>query len=333
MARTHRLRPQAPRVDVPIRPAENRRALFWRQLRLHAFEMILPSLLAFVFFFPAVYWTEKAVLSLPEDWMHNGLFSAAQYFSSYILVLCALLAITGPVLTGLSLLCRNWARGTPCSRWSCVFGGIKRNWKQGLLNSLLNSLMLLAGYGILSYYGAKCDESNWYLIPFALGGAILLIWILMQQTIYTLLCTYALPYRKLLKNAFALCFLSMPKALLTLLIHAIPLLVTLLLCAVMPLRAGLFVLLLLCYYAFFGITLERFVSASYANAVCQKRVDSRIDGARIDIGLVSERTVDLAREAAEAKAQKEAAQTDAAETDAAKTDASETDALKYPAED
>lgn len=65
-----------------------------------------------------------------------------------------------------------------------------------------------------------------------------------------------------------------------------------LLSGLLPAYLGLLVVLALAYYALFGIALERFLSASFANRVLEKHINGKLPGARVDIGMASERVVE-----------------------------------------
>ena len=114
----------------------------------------------------------------------------------------------------------------------------------------------------------------------------------MRQLVYTLMVTYRLSFGQIIKNAFLITFLELPRSLLTLLKNLIPVAVIALLLWLLPAYSGLLVVLALAYYALFGIALERFLSASFANRVLEKHINAKLSGARVDIGMASERTVE-----------------------------------------
>ncbi|MPN21352.1 hypothetical protein SDC9_168731 [bioreactor metagenome] len=56
----------------------------------------------------------------------------------------------------------------------------------------------------------------------------------------------------------------------------------------LPAYSGLLVVLALAFYALFGIALERFISATFANRALEKHLNAKMPGARVDIGMASE---------------------------------------------
>lgn len=283
-------RPDAEGLPTP----EKRRKLFKQQLSIHFLSMIFPCLVCFAFSLPALVWTELTVRAVPLTEAGLADLSSSAFITTYLVGLAVGILVTGPAMAGFSLLMRNWARGEHASRWSTFFGGMKRNWKQGLLCSFLSGLLPLFAYSALNYYGNLGQTSSlWYLIPFALCALVCIFWLLIRQLIYMMIDTYALPFHTLVKNALLVSILELPKSLLVLLLSALPLGVFALLLYLLPSRMGLTVVVGFAYYAFIGIALERFLFASFANYACEKHINPRIPGARVDIGLTTEREVSI----------------------------------------
>lgn len=284
---------RADRPDAaPLVRPKTRSELFRQSLRVRFLSMFGPNLIVALFFLPALVWTEMTLQITSGVSADPAATLSSQLVGTYLVGLFLCITITGPAMAGLSLLMRNWARGENCYRIATLFGGMKRNWKQGMLAAALSGLTPLLFYSTFNYYGAMSETASLlYLLPLALCGLLCIFLLLMQQTVYTLLVTYALPFRKVLKNAFLLVFLELPRSLLTLVVSLLPLLAACGLLLLLPLHTGLIVVLICAYYALIGLSLERFVAASFANFACEKHLNSRLPGARVDIGLKSERTV------------------------------------------
>lgn len=281
-------RPDAEGLPTP----KTRKKLFTQQLSVHFLSMIFPCLVCFAFFLPALIWTELTMRAVPLTEEGLADLSSTAFITTYLVGLAVGIFVTGPAIAGFSLLMRNWARGEHSSRWSTFFGGIKRNWKQGLLCSFVSGLLPLFAYSALNYYGNLGQTNSlWYLVPFALCALVCIFWLLMQQLIYTMVVTYALPFRAIVKNALLVSILELPKSLLVLLLSALPLGLFGLLLYLLPSRMGLTVVVGFAYYAFIGVALERFLFASFANYACEKHINPRVPGARVDIGLSTEREV------------------------------------------
>ena len=248
------------------------------------------NLVCFLFYLPASVWTEMSLSSLIAE--ESATFQTSAFMGAYLLGLALCLFITGPMLAGLTLLMRTWSRAEPCMRWQTLFGGMKRNWKQALGLSLIEALMPLAAYSTLRYYGGLGDSAGigFYLL-FGFCALVILFALMMRQLVYTLAVTYELKFGQIVKNALLLTVIELPKSLWTLLKNLLPVAFFALLLWLLPGYTGLIVILALAYYALFGLALERFISASFANYVVEKHMNPQLPGARVDIGMASERVV------------------------------------------
>lgn len=285
--------PRVPLQDLPPqkRP-KTRKALFVQAFSNYWSGMFAINLVCYIFYLPASVWTEMSLSSLL--WAESAeAFSSGPFMGAYLGGLALCLFLTGPMLAGVTLLMRNWSRGEPCMRWQTLFGGMKRNFRQALGFSLVEGLMPFAAYSALSVYGGLGErEGIGYYVLFGFCALIVFFAMLMRQTVYTLAVTYRLRFMQIIKNTLLLTFLELPKSLLTLLFNLLPIMVFALLLWLLPAYTGLLVVLALAYYALFGIALERFASASFANYAAEKHINAKLSGARVDIGLTSERAVE-----------------------------------------
>lgn len=284
--------PKAPLEDLPPqeRP-KTRRELFRQAFGNYWSWFFAVNLVSYLFYLPASIWTELSLESLIAE--ESAAFQTAPFLGAYLVGLAVCLFITGPILAGLTLLMRNWSRGEPCMRWQTLFGGLKRNFGQALGFSLIEGLMPLAAYSALRYYGNLADSAGLgYYLLFGFCAVVVLFALLMRQVVYSLMVTYQLKFGQIIKNAFLLTFLELPRSILTLLINLVPVAVIALLLWLLPSYSGLLVVLILAYYALFGIALERFVSASFANRAMEKHINAKMSGAHVDIGMASERVVE-----------------------------------------
>lgn len=282
------INPKPPLEDLPPQERPKTRKELFRQAFGNYWSWFFAvNLVCFLFYLPASIWTEMSLGSLIAE--QTTSFQTDSFMGAYLLGLAVCLFLSGPMLAGLTLLMRNWSRGEPCMRWQTFFGGMKRNFGQSLGFSPIEGLMPLAAYSTLRYYGGLADSAGaGYYALFAFCAIVVLFALLMRQLVYTLMVTYQLKFGQILKNAFLLTFLELPKSLLILLANAIPVAVVALLLWLLPSYTGLLVVLALAYYALFGLAMERFVSASFANYVVEKHINNKMPGARADIGLASE---------------------------------------------
>ena len=284
--------PKAPLEDLPpqLRP-KTRKELFRQAFGNYWSWFFMVNLVTYLFYLPASIWTELSLESLLAE--ETSALQTTPFLGAYLAGLAVCIFFTGPILAGLTLLMRNWSRGEPCMRWQTLFGGMKRNVWQALGFSLIEGLMPLAAYSALKFYGGLGDSAGiGYYLLFGFVALVVLFALLMRQLVYSLMVTYRLKFGQIIKNAFYLTFLELPRSFLTLLINLIPVAVIALLLWLLPAYSGLLVVLALAYYALFGIALERFISASFANRVLEKHYNVKLPGARVDIGMASERVVE-----------------------------------------
>jgi hypothetical protein len=283
--------PKPPLEDLPPQQRPKTRKELFRQTFSNYWSWFFAvNLVCYLFYLPASVWTELSLESLLAQ--EEAVFQTAPFMGAYLTGLAVCLFLTGPMLAGISLLMRNWSRGEPCMRWQTLFGGMKRNLWQALGFSLIEGLMPLAAYSALRYYGNLGDTAGvGYYVLFGLIALFLIFALLMRQVVYTLMVTYRLKFGQIIKNAFLVTFLELPRSFITLLKNLIPVAVIAGLLWLLPAYSGLLVVLALAYYALFGIALERFVSASFANRALEKHLNAKMPGARVDIGMASEHTV------------------------------------------
>jgi len=284
--------PKPPLEDLPPQQRPKSRKELLRQTFSNYWSWFFAvNLVCYLFYLPASVWTELSLESLISQ--ETTAFQTAPFMGAYLAGLAVCLFLTGPMLAGISLLMRNWSRGEPCMRWQTLFGGMKRNFLQALGFSLIEGLMPLAAYSALRYYGNLGDSAGvGYYVLFGFVALVVIFSLLMRQLVYTLMVTYRLSFGQIIKNAFLITFLELPGSVLALLKNLIPVAVIALLLWLLPAYSGLLVVLALAYYALFGIALERFLSASFANRALEKHINAKMPGSRVDIGMASEHSVE-----------------------------------------
>ena len=104
---------------------------------------------------------------------------------------------------------------------------------------------------------------------------------------YPLLITYRLRYRDALRNAILLTVGRLPGTLGIKLLSCVPIVIALLVSYLTPYLQWA-VLISILYYALIGFALSRFTGASYTNAVFDKYINVKIEGAQVNRGLYTE---------------------------------------------
>ena len=209
------------------------------------------------------------------------LVSSSVYRMLLILIPC--IAITGPFTAGLSYVTRNWARDEHAFIWSDFMDAVKANWKQSLVLSVITGLLPLVVYVGWQFYGQMALKQPFMTIPQILTLMIAVIWAICITYLHPLAVTYELKMKELLRNGLLLGVARLPMSVGIRLLHCVPLLLGVLLGYFWnPIYA---VMIIAAYYILIGFSLSRFVTASYTNAVFDRFINSRIEGAVVNRGL------------------------------------------------
>ncbi len=193
--------------------------------------------------------------------------------------------ITGPVETGLAYVTRNWARDEHAFIWSDFKDAVKENWKQGLGVSAITCVIPIILYVCWSFYGEMASTQGlFFMIPQVLVIMLGFLWSLGALYMYPLIVTYKLRFGQILRNGMMLGVGRLPQTTGVRLLALVPSLILFLL--LLFTGIGMYAIIVwLLYYVVIGVALNRFVIASLANAVFDKYINSRIEGAKVNQGL------------------------------------------------
>ena len=244
--------------------------------------MVGLNMLYILFWLPAIFWTFLNLLQV---------FSPAQdvpgYLNqvafSYVLVLCPLIALTGPFNMGVSYVLRNWARDEHSFVLSDFASALKSNWKQGLLFGIINGAVPLLAYICARFYLGMVKSSVLFYLPLAIALLAALIWYLASPLLPMMIVTYDLGFFAQVKNAVLLSMAELPRAVLVRLSTLIVpiLLVIFSFTPAFGIAGGAAMIL----YAIIWVSLNKLIDASFANYLCEKYLNPKIEGARTGIGL------------------------------------------------
>ncbi len=212
---------------------------------------------------------------------YTGLLNSALYTMLLWLVPC--IAITGPFTAGLSYVTRNWARDEHAFIWTDFKDAVKENWKQSLVLSVITSVLPLAVYVGWQFYGQMAARNTLMMVPQVLVVLLALIWSISITYMHPLAVTYQLKMKDVLRNGLLLGVARLPMSIGIRLLHCVPALIGAALIWFWSPMIG--ILILFGYYALIGFSLSRFVTASYTNAVFDRFINPRIEGAKVNQGL------------------------------------------------
>ena len=263
---------------TPDDQPKTRAQLFFQVLRVRWGGLVGLNLLYLFFWLPALIWTALCwgyfTQVNAEAQLYNTIFT-------YLLLLCPLCAITGPANMGLCYVLRNWARDEHAYAWTDFWQGLRDNWKQGLLLGFLKGFVPLALY--VWAYIVLVSANLLSYVPAVLALICAIIYALAEMLMPMQIVTYRQSFAAKMKNAVIITLAQLPRAVgIKLLTYAVPIAGCALakLCGKswpLSLVAGLYCVIL--------ISFNKLIVASYANAMCEKYINSKIDGAQTDIGI------------------------------------------------
>ena len=273
-------------MDMP----KNRVSLFFLVLKDHFFDLVKVNLLQLVFWIPFLVWSLLNLTVIQSidvnEFTGDAAASLLSVMSGYVIVwligLIPCVLITGPSSAGSAYLMRNWARDQHAFLFSDFKDAFKSNWKQALGVSGITCLLPVVLYTAVTYYSQMAASNMLMFLPMALVICVGFVWTLMLPLLYAMMIGYEMSFKVLVKNAFLMAVAALPKMLLARVITFVP---------VAALIFGLYfgnlivLIVVALYYLLFGFALSKLVYASFANAVFDKYLNPRIEGAVVGQGL------------------------------------------------
>lgn len=274
---------------------QNRVQLFFEVLRVRWSSMVRLNLLYVLFWLPAIlwsFWNYFALENVTAMYMAGELLESqlneqiAGLAMTWLLILIPCIAITGPATAGVTYVSRNWARDQHSFMFSDFKDAFKSNWKQALVVSTITGFLPAIVYVCYRFYGGMAGTNGvFFIVPQMLVLVLGLVWLMALQLIYTLMVTYELSFGALIKNAVILAVGKLPLSFLIRLITlAIPIIAVALMFLIPDITVYV-ILVLVLYYLLFGFAFNRLVYASYANAVVERYINPKIEGAPVNVGL------------------------------------------------
>lgn len=266
--------------DMP----QNRFQLFGAVMKVRWSSLFGINLLYMIFWLPTFVWTLMNVsllFSADAAVMDN----AMGYVSAYLIGLVPCIAITGPFSAGITYVTRNWARDEHSFVWSDYWDAVKGNWKQALPVSIISALTPLILYFSFTFYGQMASQNILFMVPLCLVVIVCVIWKLSEMIIYTMMVTYELSLKNLLRNAILLTMARLPIALgVKLLTWAVPIIGFLVIWFIPSVQIYAMLILSLLYLLYLP-AFNRLITSSYSNAQCERFLNPKIEGAPTNIGL------------------------------------------------
>lgn len=265
-----------------------RRELFQTVFAVRAGRMTGYSLIYSLAWLPAIIWSSIVLLKLFALLNGGAALDTAQMQSigmGYALIMMPLVTVTGPFHMAASYVMRNWARDEHADLTLDYRYAWKKNWKQGLMYSFSNGVLIPVMFFYLSVLSVKAQTNALFYLPIAVLIFMLLFWQLCCMIIPTMCVTYKLSYRQIVRNAIIISCAQLFRAIGVWLITMIVPIIAVAICCLEDLAALWAFPCVTVFNAVFGFGLRRLICASYANMVCEKYINSKIEGAPTNIGL------------------------------------------------
>ena len=219
------------------------------------------------------------------DWMESPEGGNVR-ITTFFLLLVVAIGITGPFTAGLSYVTRNWARDEHAFIWSDFRDAVKANWKIPLVISIITGIIPGAMYAGWIQYGQMSQTVGVFMVvPQILVIVIGIVWAISVTYMHPLTVTYDLKLKDVIKNGVILGVARLPFSVGIRLLHCVPMLIFAAAVWFFGLDPMMGIMILGMYYILIGFALSRFVTASYTNAVFDRFINQRIEGARINQGM------------------------------------------------
>ena len=234
-------------------------------------------------------WEQFAALS-DEEVAAGTVGEVMKALNNALLWLIPCIFITGPWTAGVSYVTRNWARDEHAFLWSDMKDAMKENWKGSLVLSGITAVLPIVIYTCWNFYAPGVEDDALMQILKTFGQMIPVMvgvmWILALAYAYPMMVTYKMNLRTVIRNSFILAIGRLPQNVGLRLLLLVP--VALATLGALFINAMWAPVILLLYYAIFGYTFSRFITASFTNAQFDRFINSRIEGAKVNQGLADE---------------------------------------------
>lgn len=127
-----------------------------------------------------------------------------------LFIMISLVPVIGiaPLTAGFTFIMRNFARGEHAFIWMDFRDTIKSNWKQSLAIGTIQFVVICLLSISIGFYNNLLHSNVIFALPLILCLFILLVFLFMQYYIFTLMITFELDTKSLLKNSVIFSFVG-----------------------------------------------------------------------------------------------------------------------------
>jgi uncharacterized membrane protein YesL len=233
----------------------NRFKLFFTVLPIRFWQLIQLNLLYSIFWIPAFVLLQAQLLITQETGDPVSIL--------FYLLMIPCLMLAGPATAAVSYIIRNWARDEHAWVWSDFKDAWKENWKQGLLMMLINGIVFMLFNVNLIFYGQMARENIIYSFLYYFMIMLFILFAMMNMFIFPMMVTYRLKLRQMIKNAFILTMVRLPRTFLIFILAAAIILLSLSVLLSIP-------------FFIVGLTFPAFIMISYVNWIFDEYINHRL---------------------------------------------------------
>ncbi|MBS7316091.1 MAG: DUF624 domain-containing protein [Clostridiaceae bacterium] len=193
-------------------PEKKRFILFFEILWRKLWQIIGLNILYFIIVLPlmayVIVFIMQSVGIQASDLAGNTLFMIFGYilnlppFFMWLLVGASAI-LYGPATCGLTYILRNYTRQEHAWTFSDFFERAKQNFKQGLLAGVIDIALVLSCSMYVAMDTSALGSGQWYLVAFKyIALIVFVIYFIMRFYIYTLIVTFDMSFKAIIKNAW-----------------------------------------------------------------------------------------------------------------------------------
>lgn len=193
-------------------PDKKRFILFFEILWRKLWQIIGINIIYFIIILPLMAYVLVFIMQSvgieAADLAGNTLFTIFAYILNlppfFMWLLVGLSAVLyGPATCGLTYILRNYTRQEHAWTFSDFFDRAKQNFKQGLLAGIIDIALVLSCSMYVAMDTTALTGAQWYLVTFKyIALIVFVIYFIMRFYIYTLIVTFDMSFKAIIKNAW-----------------------------------------------------------------------------------------------------------------------------------
>ena len=192
-------------------PEKKRFILFFEILWRKLWQIIGLNILYFIIVLPlmayVIVFIMQSVGIQASDLAGNTLFMIFGYILNlppfFMWLVGASAILYGPATCGLTYILRNYTRQEHAWTFSDFFERAKQNFKQGLLAGVIDIALVLSCSMYVAMDTSALGSGQWYLVAFKyIALIVFVIYFIMRFYIYTLIVTFDMSFKAIIKNAW-----------------------------------------------------------------------------------------------------------------------------------